>query len=91
MPFVLTPDEFASLAVKTIDSDASYKTLPWQMGLLAKVMRIAPNWLWDRIVANRKQKPRLADKAKQRIVANRKQKPRLADKVKQAEEPTNQN
>ena len=65
MPFVLTPDEFAALAVKTIDSDASYKTLPWQMGLLAKVMRIAPNWLWDRIVANRKQKPRLADKAKE--------------------------
>lgn len=65
MPFVLTPDEFAALAVKTIDSDASYKTLPWQMGMLAKVMRIAPNWLWDRIVANRKQKPRLADKVKQ--------------------------
>lgn len=34
------------------------------MGLLAKAMRIAPNCLWDKIVANRKQKPRLADKQK---------------------------
>lgn len=64
MPFVLTPDEFAALAVKTIDSDATYRTLPWQMGLLAKIMRIAPNWLWDKIVANRKQKPRMAEKQK---------------------------
>lgn len=64
MPFVLTPDEFAERAVKTIDSDASYRTIPWQMGLLAKAMRIAPNCLWDKIVANRKQKPRLADKQK---------------------------
>ena len=51
MPFVLTPDEFAERAVKTIDSDASYRTIPWQMGLLAKAMRIAPNCLWDKIVA----------------------------------------
>ena len=64
MPFVLTPDEFAARAVKTIDSDTSYRTIPWQMGLLAKAMRIAPNCLWDKIVANRKQKPRLADKQK---------------------------
>ena len=65
MPFVLTPDEFAERAVKAIDGDASYRTIPWQMGMLAKVMRIAPNCLWDKIVANRKQKPRRADKERQ--------------------------
>ena len=64
MAHIDTPDEFAERAVKTIDSDASYRTIPWQMGLLAKAMRIAPNCLWDKIVANRKQKPRLADKQK---------------------------
>ena len=63
MPFVLSPDEFAERAVKAIESGASYRTIPWQMGILAKVMRIAPNWLWDKIVANRKQKPRLVKKS----------------------------
>ena len=62
--FPWTVDEFAERAVKTIDSDATYRTIPWQMGLLAKAMRIAPNCLWDKIVANRKQKPRRADKQK---------------------------
>ena len=60
MPFILTPDEFAELAVKTIDDGSSYRVLPWQMGVLAKAMRLLPNWLFDRIVANRKQKPRVA-------------------------------
>ena len=60
MPFILTPDEFAALAVRAIDDGASYRVLPWQMGALAKTMRLLPNWLFDRIVANRKQKPRVA-------------------------------
>ena len=60
MPFILTPDEFAELAVKTIDDGASYRVLPWQMGVLAKAMRLLPTWLFERIVANRKQKPRVA-------------------------------
>ena len=34
-------------------------------------MRIAPNCLWDKIVANRKQKPRLADKQKAEAEARR--------------------
>jgi len=32
--------------------------IPWQMGLLAKLMKIAPNCLFDRILKGRKQKPR---------------------------------
>ena len=64
MPFILTPAQFASRAADAILAKRSYATIPWQMGLLAKAMRIAPNCLWDKIVANRKQKPRLADKQK---------------------------
>ena len=35
--------------------------LPWQMGILAKIMRLLPDWLFDKIVSNRKQKPRKKD------------------------------
>ncbi|EJX08117.1 short-chain dehydrogenase/reductase sdr [gut metagenome] len=60
MPFILTADEFATLAVKKIDAGTSYCVLPWQMGILAKILRILPNWLFDKILAKRKQKPRIA-------------------------------
>ncbi len=60
MPFILTPDEFASLAIRAIGAGKSYAVLPWQMGVLAKAMRLLPNCIFDRIVRNRKQKPRVA-------------------------------
>ena len=52
MPFLLTPEEFAKEAVKAIFEKKSYVTIPWQMGVLSKVLRI------DKILASRKQKPR---------------------------------
>ncbi len=58
MPFILTADEFAQRAIKAILAKKSYITIPWQMGCLAKVMRVIPNSLFDKILANRKQKPR---------------------------------
>ena len=63
MPFILTADEFAELAVKKIDSDVSYCVLPWQMGILAKILRLLPNWLFDKILARRKQKPRITSQS----------------------------
>ncbi len=58
MPFILEPDDFAKRAVKAILARKSYVTIPWQMGILAKVLRVAPNSLFDKILANRKHKPR---------------------------------
>ena len=58
MPFILTPDEFARRAANAILSGRSYATIPWQMGLVAKLLRILPNPLFDKIFGNRKQKPR---------------------------------
>lgn len=60
MPFILTADEFAALAVRKIDAGTSYCVLPWQMGVLAKILRLLPNWLFDKILSKRKQKPRIA-------------------------------
>lgn len=58
MPFILEPAEFACQAVDAIMNRRSYVVIPWQMGVLAKVLRLLPNWLFDRILSKRKQKPR---------------------------------
>ncbi|HAW45265.1 MAG TPA: short-chain dehydrogenase, partial [Sutterella sp.] len=58
MPFILTPDEFAKKAARVILAKRPYRTIPWQMGLVAKILRVLPPWLFDRIFANRRQKPR---------------------------------
>ena len=59
MPFILTPEEFAQQCVKAILAKKTYKVFPWQMGVLAKILRLIPNPLFDKILAKRKQKPRL--------------------------------
>lgn len=58
MPFLLQPAEFADRAFKAIQSGASYRVIPWQMGVVAKVLRLMPNWLFDALLAGRKRKPR---------------------------------
>lgn len=64
MPFILEPDEFARRAVAAIDAHRTYCVIPWQMGLLAKLMKIAPNGFFDKILAGRKQKPRAQELGK---------------------------
>ncbi len=58
MPFLMEPEEFAKQAVKVIMEGKKYATIPWQMGVLAKVLRVLPIPLFDKILASRKQKPR---------------------------------
>lgn len=58
MPFLLEPDEFVRQALKAIDAQVTYRTIPWQMGVLAKIMRLLPDRFFDACVSNRKQKPR---------------------------------
>ncbi|MCF0253504.1 MAG: SDR family oxidoreductase [Duodenibacillus sp.] len=61
MPFILEADEFARRAVAAIDAGAAYRTIPWQMGVLAKILRMLPEWLFDRCVAGRGEKPRAGE------------------------------
>ncbi len=58
MPFLLEPADFARAAVKAIAAQRSYTVIPWQMAIAAKLLRIAPNWLFDRMFAKRPYKPR---------------------------------
>jgi len=58
MPFLMRPEVFAEKAFRVIEAGISYRVIPWQMGLLAKVLRLMPNWLFDKILAGRPRKPR---------------------------------
>ncbi len=58
MPFKLSADEAARRIVRHIDRGASYAVVPWQMGLVAKFLRLLPNPLFDRLFLRAGRKPR---------------------------------
>ncbi len=58
MPFLLSAPEFAERAFVAISKPVSYRVIPWQMGVVSKIMRLLPNALFDRLFAGRGRKPR---------------------------------
>ncbi|MGN6662425.1 MAG: SDR family oxidoreductase, partial [Achromobacter mucicolens] len=58
MPFLMEADAFASRARAAIDKGTSYTVIPWQMGVVAKLMRLLPNAVYDRLARNAPRKPR---------------------------------
>ena len=58
MPFLLSADEFAQRACRTIARQSSYAVIPWQMGIVAKLLRILPNAIFDRLLQGRQTKHR---------------------------------
>ncbi len=62
MPFLLTADEFARRALRAILQQTSYCVIPWQMGVVAKLLRILPNGVFDRLLQGRQTKHRHIDK-----------------------------
>ena len=58
MPFLMQPDAFATQAFAAIEAGASYRVIPWQMGVVAKLLRVLPNALFDKALAGRARKPR---------------------------------
>jgi short-subunit dehydrogenase len=58
MPFLMTPEAFADQAYQAIVAGVSYRVIPWQMGVVAKLLRLLPNAVFDRLFANRAKKPR---------------------------------
>lgn len=58
MPFLLTPEQFAARAINAIGARRSYAVIPWPMAIAARLLRLLPNALFDRIFAGRPRKPR---------------------------------
>lgn len=58
MPFLLSPEAFADRAFAAITAQTSYRVIPWQMGVVAKLLRLLPNPWFDRLLAGRPRKHR---------------------------------
>ena len=58
MPFLMQPQAFADKAFAAIESGSSYRVIPWQMGWVAKLLRLLPNPLFDALLAGRPRKRR---------------------------------
>ncbi|WP_295640541.1 SDR family oxidoreductase [uncultured Methylibium sp.] len=58
MPFLLSPERFADRAWRAIAAGDSYRVIPWQMGVVAKLMRVLPNAWFDRLLVGRGRKKR---------------------------------
>jgi short-subunit dehydrogenase len=61
MPFLMKAEDFADQALRAIEAGTSYRVIPWQMGVIAKIMRMLPNALLDRVVQGRGRKKRSSE------------------------------
>lgn len=61
MPFLMPVDAAARRFIRVIERGASYSVIPWQMGIVAKLLRLLPNPLFDALSARAGRKPRGLD------------------------------
>jgi short-subunit dehydrogenase len=58
MPFLLPADVAARRFARAIDAGTSYVVIPWQIVIVAKLLRLLPNALFDALFARAARKPR---------------------------------
>lgn len=61
MPFLLPADAAARRFARAIAAGTSYAVIPWQMAIVAKLLRLLPNAVFDAVFARAARKPRLLD------------------------------
>jgi short-subunit dehydrogenase len=59
MPFILSANAAARRIAGIIECGKTFAVIPWQMAIVARVLRVLPNWLYDRLFGNAPRKPRL--------------------------------
>lgn len=58
MPFLLPAPKAAARFAAAIARGVGYTVIPWQMGIVAKLLRLLPNALYDRLFTGAPRKPR---------------------------------
>jgi len=61
MPFLMQPADFADRAFDAISAGTSYRVIPWQMGVVAKLLRLLPDPVFDAALAGRPRKHRAGE------------------------------
>jgi short-subunit dehydrogenase len=58
MPFLMSADTAAGKIISIIARGKTFAVIPWQMAFAARMLRVLPNWLYDRLFAGAPRKPR---------------------------------
>jgi short-subunit dehydrogenase len=58
MPFIIEADDAARRIARAIEDRRSYAVIPWQMAIVARLLAILPNALFDRLAQRSGRKPR---------------------------------
>ena len=58
MPFLMQPEAFADQAFAAIVAGARYRVIPWQMGVVARLLRMLPDAVFDKALSGRPRKHR---------------------------------
>jgi short-subunit dehydrogenase len=58
MPFLMSAEAAAKKIRSAVERRRSYVVIPWQMALVAKLLRVIPNGIFDRLFARAPRKPR---------------------------------
>jgi short-subunit dehydrogenase len=58
MPFIITVEDAAVRFARAIDAKTSFTVIPWTMGIAARMLRILPNWFYDRLFSRMPRKVR---------------------------------
>ena len=61
MPFLMDADVAARKFAHAISKKRRFVVIPWQMGVVARLMRLIPAFLWDRLAKDAPHKPRRFD------------------------------
>ena len=61
MPFLMSAEAFAQSAVRAIARGDRYRVIPWPMGIVAKVLKVLPDALFDRLLKGQPRKHRHKD------------------------------
>ena len=59
MPFLMDADVFAHKFANAVEAKVRFKIIPWQMGCVARLMRLIPPFLWDFAMKKAPHKKRL--------------------------------
>lgn len=59
MPFLMDADVAATKFVNAIEHKRRFVVIPWQMGVVARLLRFIPPFLWDWVMKKAPYKPRL--------------------------------
>jgi len=61
MPFLMSAEAFADRAFAAISAGDRFRFIPWQMAIIARLLKWMPNALYDRVLAGRPRKKRQSE------------------------------